>query len=88
MCASEAFALGSQPNHLPGAWPVPRGIRGVRPLADAISIGGAPCLRRRGSAATLAGCHTVLGHSPRVLLGFDPNAGGRPVQAGVQARSR
>ena len=51
------FTLGSKPNHLPGAWPVPRGIRGVRPLADAISIGRAPFL---------AVCHAVLGHSPRV----------------------
>jgi hypothetical protein len=49
--------LGSKPNHLPGVWPVSRGIRGVRPLADAISIGG---------ATFLAASHAILGHPPRV----------------------
>jgi hypothetical protein len=33
------------------------GIRGVRPLADATSI---------GDATFLAACHAVLGHPPRV----------------------
>jgi hypothetical protein len=50
-------ALGSKPNHPPGAWPVRRGIRRVRPLADATSIGG---------ATFLAASHAVLGHPPRV----------------------
>jgi hypothetical protein len=59
-------ALGSKPNHSPGVWPVPRGIRSVRPLADPTSIGGATGLRRRGSAATLAACHAVLGDRPRI----------------------